>query len=74
MVRSCQKGLVMALRRQRRARIFQERRNVLEMFGDKPLIKRLHFLSYSKRAKNIYITKQHIYEAVFCAASLKIST
>ncbi len=29
------------------------------MFGDEQLIKRLHFLSYSKRAKNIYITKEH---------------
>ncbi len=43
----------MALKRQRRARIFQERRNVFEMFGDEHLIKRLHFLSYSKWAKNI---------------------
>ncbi len=42
------------------ALIFQERiqrKNVLEMFGDEHLIKWLHFLSYSKRAKNIYITK-----------------
>ncbi len=47
-VRSCQKGLVMALRRQRQrdAQIFQERKNVLEMFGDEQLIKCLHFLSY----------------------------
>ncbi len=29
------------------------------MFGNEHLIKRLHFLSYSKRAKNIYITKEH---------------
>ncbi len=60
MVRSCQQGLVMVLRR-RRLRIFQERKNVLEMFDDEQLIKRLHFLSYSnrKRAKYIYITKEH---------------
>ncbi len=29
------------------------------MFDDEQLIKWLHFLSYSKRAKNIYITKEH---------------
>ncbi len=52
----------MVLRRQTcAARIFQERiqKNVLEMFGDELLIKRLHFLSYSKRVKNIYIIKEH---------------
>ncbi len=49
----------MAPRRQRRARVFQERKNVLEMFDAEQLVKRLHFLSYSKRAKNIYITKEH---------------
>ncbi len=49
----------MALRRQRSARIFQERKNVLEMFGDEHLIKRLHFLSHSKWEKNIYINKEH---------------
>ncbi len=38
---------------------FKRRKNVLEMFGDEHLIKRLHVLSYSKRAKNIYITKEH---------------
>ncbi len=51
----------MELRRQRHARIFQERiqrKNVLDMFGDEHLIKWLHFLKcYSKRAKNI--TKEH---------------
>ncbi len=29
------------------------------MFDDEQLMKRLHFLSYSKGAKNIYITKEH---------------
>ncbi len=46
----------------RHMQIFQERiqrKNVLEMFGDEHLIKRLHFLSYSKQAKNIYIIKEH---------------
>ncbi len=63
MVRSCQQGFVMALRRQSHAaaQIFQERiqrKNVLEMFGNEHLIKQLHFLIYSKRANNIYITKE----------------
>ncbi len=31
---------------------FKRRKNLLEMFGNEHLIKRLHFLSYSKRAKN----------------------
>ncbi len=53
----------MALRRQRHLlresseRI--QRKNVLEMFGEEHLIKWLHFLSYSKQAKNISITKEH---------------
>ncbi len=38
---------------------FKKRKNVLEMFDNEHLIKWLDFLSYSKRAKNIYITKQH---------------
>ncbi len=41
--------------------IFQERKNILEMFGDEQLTKHLHFLSYEKRAKNIYITKEYNY-------------
>ncbi len=56
-VRSCQQGLVMALRRRRRAQIFQERKNVLEMFDDEQLIKRLHIFSYSKRANNCFTLK-----------------
>ncbi len=49
----------MALKRQR---IFQERKNALEMFDNEHLIKRLHFISYSnrKQTKNIYITKDII--------------
>ncbi len=31
---------------------FKRRKNLLEMSGNEHLIKRLHFLSYSKRAKN----------------------
>ncbi len=50
-VRSCQQGLVMALKRQRRVQIFQERKNVLEMFGDEHLIKRLHFPQLFKTSK-----------------------
>ncbi len=43
--------------------IFQERiqrKNVLEMFGHEHLIKRLHFLSYSKRANNFTVPKNII--------------
>ncbi len=50
-VRSCQQGLVMALKRQRRARIFQERRNVFEIFGDEQLIKQVTFPQLFKTSK-----------------------
>ncbi len=50
-VRSCQQGLVMALKRQRRAQIFQERRNVFEMFGDEQLIKQVTFPQLFKSSK-----------------------
>ncbi len=50
-VRSCQQGLVMALKRQRRARIFQERRNVFEMFGDEQLIKQVTFPQLFKTSR-----------------------
>ncbi len=39
---------------------FKRRKNVLEMFGDEHLIKRLHFLSYSKRANHFTLTKNII--------------
>ncbi len=41
----------MALKRQRRARIFQERRNVFEMFGDEQLIKQVTFPQLFKTSK-----------------------
>ncbi len=50
----------MALQRQRHAQIFQEKEDVLEMFGDEHLIKLLHFLSYSKVAKNFTLPKNII--------------
>ncbi len=37
-----------------------QRKNVLEMFGDEHLIKRLHFLGYSKRAKTFTLPKNII--------------
>ncbi len=39
---------------------FKRRKNVLEMFGDEHLIKLLHFLSYSKVAKNFTLPKNII--------------
>ncbi len=42
---------MMALKRQRRARIFQERRNVFEMFGDEQLIKQVTFPQLFKTSK-----------------------
>ncbi len=39
---------------------FKRRKNVLEMFGNKHIIKRLHLLSYSKQAKNFTLPKNII--------------
>ncbi len=50
----------MALKRQGRAQIFQERKNLLEMFGNEHIIKLLHFLSYSKCANNFTLPKNII--------------
>ncbi len=44
----------MALRRQRRAQIFQERRNVFEMFGDEQLIKQVTFPQLFKTSKKTF--------------------
>ncbi len=41
----------MALKRQRRAQIFQERRNVFEMFGDEQLMKQVTFPQLFKMSK-----------------------
>ncbi len=52
---------------------FKRRKNVLEMFGDEHLIKRLHFLSYSKWANHLYITNEH-HNWRQCGASIMPST
>ncbi len=39
---------------------FKRRKNILEMFGNEHLIKWLHFLSYSKRAKKFTLRKNII--------------
>ena len=44
----------MAMRRQRRAQTFQERKNVLEMFDDVQLIK--HYRAVDRRAGIIFVT------------------
>ncbi len=66
MVRSCQQGLVMALKRQRRARIFQKRRNVFEMFGDEQLIKQVTFPQLFKTSKEHLHYQTTLFARVLC--------
>ncbi len=56
MVRSCQQGLVMALKRGDVRKSFK-RKNLHKIFVDEQLIRRLHFISYSKQAKKFTLPK-----------------
>ncbi len=59
----------MALRRQRRAQIFQERRNVFEMFGDEQVT----FPQLFKTSKEHLHTKEH-HNGLQSSASIMRST
>ncbi len=50
----------MALKRQRRAQIFQERRNVFEMFGDEQLIKQVTFSSVIQNEQRTFTLLNNI--------------
>ncbi len=63
----------MALKRQRRALIFQERRNVFEMFGDEQLIKQVTFPQLFKSSKEHLHTKEH-HNGLQSSASIMRST
>ncbi len=50
----------MALKRQRRAQIFQERRNVFEMFGDEQLMKQVTFISVIQNEQRTFTLPKNI--------------